>query len=127
MLFRSGVREAAKAALLASAPAWTPRLIRELHMHPLPGRRVSAAKNLGLLARHAEAPEAVEALAYEAAMDVSQDVQLASVEALSTAKSPKALASLVWMRDQAPPPGLRSALELAAARAADLQDRKSVV
>ncbi|MBI5245703.1 MAG: cation diffusion facilitator family transporter [Elusimicrobia bacterium] len=107
------VRRAALAALIRLARAAEPKLIRTLSKNPRSGPREAAATTLAWLVRHDDAPAAVEALSDAGALDPSEDARLAAIQALSTARSPKAHAALEWMRSREERPHMRSALELA--------------
>ncbi len=115
------VRQEARAALARVGEKWTQVLIRELHLHPFSRRRAEAARILGWLARHQADAKVIEALATEGSMDVSHEVRLSAIQALATARSPKALSSLLAMRSLAESPRMRSALEAAVARAVEAQ------
>lgn len=107
------VRLVARAALLSLLGAAEPKLLRSLKTNPFSGSRAAAASSLSWLVRHTDSHEAVEALAAAATLDLSEDVRLAAISALSLAKSPKALSSLEWMIRKESRPHMRSALELA--------------
>lgn len=107
------VRRAALSALLHLTRAAEPKLLRALKTNPFSGSRAAAASSLSWLVRHTDSHEAVEALAAAATLDLSEDVRLAAISALSLAKSPKALASLEWMLQKESRPHMRSSLQLA--------------
>lgn len=111
------VQRAALSGLLHLADLRAPRLIRELRFSPLTSSREAAAENLAWILRHAESPLAVEALASAAMADIKEDVRLAAIRALSTARSPKAILSLIWMKRQEKRPHMRSALAMALSEA----------
>ncbi|MBI3553047.1 MAG: cation diffusion facilitator family transporter [Elusimicrobia bacterium] len=107
------MREAAKKALAAAGRDWTPILLKELRLHPLPGRRAAAARSLGWIARFSDETEVVDALGRQAAVDLRHDVRLTAIQALSRAQSPKALATLIEIRSLATKPDIISASEVA--------------
>lgn len=109
----STVRRAALGALAAIASAAEPRLIRSLKKNPFSASRERAATLLAWVVEHADASEAVEALAAAGMLDRSEDVRLAAIRSLSLARNPKALSTLEWMRRRESRPHMRSALELA--------------
>lgn len=107
------VREAARAGVLAVSARHAPRFLRELRYHPLAGRRASAARALGWIARHDASVHLVDALAFQAAADSKTDARLAAVEALSTAASLKSLERLAELLKKAETAALHSAIQLA--------------
>ncbi len=117
----SAVREAAREALEKTSQRWLPVLLRELHLHPLSGRRAASARALGWYARFSSDPELVDALGRQAAVDINQDVRLTAIHALSRAHSLKALATLVDIRRLATTPDIISATEVAIRDAIALQ------
>lgn len=114
------VRRLALEAMLRILDENAASLMRSLKAHPRSGARGQAAATLGWLVGRSESPaalEALEALGVAAMLDRAEDVRLAAITALAGAKSPRALATLEWMRANETRPHMRSAIELALADA----------
>lgn len=113
------VRRAALAALIHLGKQWLPRLTRDLRLHPVTGRRLSAARDLAWLARSSADPLLLQALVDAAALDRSEDVRLTAIEGLSTARRLNAFSRLEWLFQRETAPHVRSVLALALGRIAE--------
>lgn len=113
----AGVRAAAQDSLARVFALSEDAVVREAALHPLAGRRTSALRALGAVARLFDAPAALERLSVSAALDFDADVRLFAIHELSQARSPKAVTALHRLKYGADEPEIVSALEVAIAAA----------